>query len=141
MKAHWDVKQVALSVIDFLQIGIVANRLDALLRGDDLIVAGHYRYCTRLQPFCEVHGADRQVTAGGQLREDNGITVFGNVCRSAIPLHNGIEPIKLLAKFNASLARYILGHQGMNGAVRVSLGHDDGAHARLVRHRQTTPSR
>ncbi len=32
---------MALGVIDFLQIGIVANRLNALLKWNDLIVACH----------------------------------------------------------------------------------------------------
>jgi len=32
-----DVEQVALGVIDFLQIGVVTDRFDAFLQGDDLI--------------------------------------------------------------------------------------------------------
>jgi hypothetical protein len=35
-----DVEQVAFGVIDLLQVGIVSDRFDALLQGDDFIVAG-----------------------------------------------------------------------------------------------------
>jgi hypothetical protein len=38
-----DVEQVTFGVIDLLQIGVVAHRLDALLQGNYLIVAGHRR--------------------------------------------------------------------------------------------------
>ena len=60
-----DVEQVALGVIDLLQIGIVADRLDALLQGNDFVVAGHHDHGPKLQTFGEVHGADRDVPAGG----------------------------------------------------------------------------
>ena len=60
-----DVEQVALGVIDFLQIGVVADGLDALLQGNDLVVAGHYCHGAELKTFGEVHGADRDVAAGG----------------------------------------------------------------------------
>ena len=59
-----DVEQVALGVVDFLQIGVVADRLDALLQGDDLVVAGHHGHGAELQPLGQVHGADRDVAAG-----------------------------------------------------------------------------
>jgi hypothetical protein len=36
-----NVEQMALGIIDFLQIGIVADRLDALLQGNYFVVAGH----------------------------------------------------------------------------------------------------
>jgi hypothetical protein len=45
------------------EIGIVADRLDALLQGDDLVVAGHHGHGAELQPLGEVHGADRDVAA------------------------------------------------------------------------------
>jgi hypothetical protein len=35
-----DVEQVASGVIDLLQVGIVSGRFDALVQGDDFIVAG-----------------------------------------------------------------------------------------------------
>ncbi len=60
-----DVEQVALGVVDFLQIGVVADRFDALLQGNDFVVAGHHDHGAKLQPFGEVHGADRDVAAGG----------------------------------------------------------------------------
>jgi hypothetical protein len=59
-----DVEEVALGVIDLLQVGIVSDRFDALLQGDDLVVAGHYRHGAELQSLGQVHGADRDMTAG-----------------------------------------------------------------------------
>jgi hypothetical protein len=60
-----DVEQVTLGVIDFLQIGVVADRLDALLQGNYLVVTGHYGYGPELQAFREMHRADRGVAASG----------------------------------------------------------------------------
>ena len=60
-----DVEQMALGVIDLLQIGVVADRLDALLQRNDLIVAGHDHHGAKLQPLGQMHGADRDMTAGG----------------------------------------------------------------------------
>jgi hypothetical protein len=54
-----DVEQVAFGVIDFLQIGVVAYCLDALLQGNDLIVAGHHLHDAKLKTLGEVHGADQ----------------------------------------------------------------------------------
>jgi hypothetical protein len=53
-----DIKQVALSVVDFPQIGIVADRLDALLLGNYFIITGHHSHGPELKPLREVHGAD-----------------------------------------------------------------------------------
>ena len=36
-----DVEQVAFSVINFLQIGVVADRFDALLQGQHVVIAPH----------------------------------------------------------------------------------------------------
>ena len=60
-----DVQQVTLGVIDLLQIGVVAHSFDALLQGDDFIIAGHHDDGAELQPLGQMHGADRDVTAGG----------------------------------------------------------------------------
>src|SRR6266446_7331490 len=60
-----DVEQMALGVIDFLQVCVVPDRLDALLQGNDLVVAGHHHDGTELQALGEVHGTDRDVTANG----------------------------------------------------------------------------
>jgi hypothetical protein len=56
---------VTLGVVDFLQVGVVADRLDPLLQGNDLVVAGHHGDGAEFQPLCQVHGADRDMAAGG----------------------------------------------------------------------------
>ena len=38
-----DVKQMALTVVNLFEIGIIGDILDALWRGNDLVVARHYR--------------------------------------------------------------------------------------------------
>src|SRR3990170_574850 len=59
-----DVEQVALGVIDFLQVRVVADCFDSLLQGYDLVVAGHHDDRTELQSLSKVHGAYAGVTAG-----------------------------------------------------------------------------
>src|SRR5271166_1593892 len=59
-----DIEQVALGVVDLLQIRIVADRLDALLQGHDLVIAGHDGDSTEFQSLRQMHGADGDVTAG-----------------------------------------------------------------------------
>ena len=53
-----NAKQGALGVLHFLQIGVVADRLDELLQGNDLVIAGHHDHGAELQTFGKVHGAD-----------------------------------------------------------------------------------
>lgn len=53
-----DVEQMALGVIDLLQIRIVTDRLDTLLQGDYFVIAGHYNHGAELQTFGEMHSAD-----------------------------------------------------------------------------------
>jgi hypothetical protein len=60
-----DVKQVPLGIIDLLQIGVVAYRLDALLQRNNLVVTGHYDHSPELETFGKVHSANRDVAAGG----------------------------------------------------------------------------
>ena len=60
-----DVEQVALGVIDLLQIRVVTHGLDPLLQGNDLIVTGHHHHRSKFQSFGQMHGADRDVAAGG----------------------------------------------------------------------------
>jgi hypothetical protein len=59
------VEEVALGVVDFLEIGIIAYGFDAFLEGDDFIVAGHDGYGAEFQALGQVHGADGDVAAGG----------------------------------------------------------------------------
>ena len=59
------VKQVPLAVVDFFEIGIVRNILDALLGGDDLVIARHDRDGTKLQTLGEMHGFDRDLAGRG----------------------------------------------------------------------------
>jgi hypothetical protein len=54
---------VALGVIHFFQVGIVADGLDALLQ-ESLVVPGHYDHGAELKTFGKVHGANRDLTAG-----------------------------------------------------------------------------
>ena len=58
-----DVEQVPLGVVDLLQVGVVADGLDALLQRNDLVVAGHHDDGAELQPLGQVHRADRDVPA------------------------------------------------------------------------------
>jgi hypothetical protein len=60
-----NVEQVPLSVVDFLQIGVVANCLDAFLQRNYFVVAGHHDNGPKLKTLGEVHGADRDVPVGG----------------------------------------------------------------------------
>ena len=60
-----NVEQVPLGVVDLAQIGIVADRLDALLQGDHFVVAGHHHHSAELQALGEMHGPDRDMPAGG----------------------------------------------------------------------------
>jgi hypothetical protein len=59
-----NIEQVPLGVVDFLQIGVVADCLDALLQGNNFVIAGHHDHGPKLQTFREVHGADRNVPVG-----------------------------------------------------------------------------
>jgi hypothetical protein len=60
-----DVEQVALGVVDFLQIGVVADRRYALLLGDYFVVAGHHDHGPKLQTLGEAHGTYRDLPVGG----------------------------------------------------------------------------
>jgi len=46
-----NVKQVALRVVDLLEVRFVGDGLDALLKGDDLVVTCHHGDRAELQPF------------------------------------------------------------------------------------------
>jgi hypothetical protein len=56
-----DVQKVTFGVIDFLKVSVVSNRFDAILKWDNLVITGHNDNGAKLQPLCEVHGADRYV--------------------------------------------------------------------------------
>ena len=43
-----NVKQVALCVVDFLQIRLVCNGFDAFLQWNNFIISGHYCHSTKL---------------------------------------------------------------------------------------------
>jgi hypothetical protein len=55
------VKQVPFAVINIFEIGIVRDILDALLRGNDLVVARHDGDGTEFQPLREMHRSDRDL--------------------------------------------------------------------------------
>jgi len=63
-----DVKQVALCVVDFLQIRLVRDGFDAFLQRNNLIVARHDCHSTELQSLCDMHRAGSN---------------FSNFCRNA----------------------------------------------------------
>jgi hypothetical protein len=56
-----DIKQVPLAVVDFFEVGIIGNILDAPLRWDNLVIACHNRDDSEFQPLCEMHGSDRDL--------------------------------------------------------------------------------
>ena len=58
-----DVEEMALSVVDLAQVGVVANGLDPLLQRDDLVVARHDDNGAKLQTLRHMHCADRDVVA------------------------------------------------------------------------------
>jgi hypothetical protein len=60
-----NVEQMPLCLVDFLQIGVIADRLDARLQGNYFVVAGHHDHGPKLQTLGEVHGTDRDVPVGG----------------------------------------------------------------------------
>jgi hypothetical protein len=45
------IQQLAFSVVDLLQVGVVTNGLDSLLQGDYLVVASHDSHGAELQPL------------------------------------------------------------------------------------------
>ena len=43
-----DIYQLPLGIVDLLQVGVVADCLDTLLQGNDLVVAGHHGHGAEL---------------------------------------------------------------------------------------------
>jgi hypothetical protein len=60
-----DVEEVPFGVIDFLQVGVITDGLNALLQGNYFVIASHHDHRPKLQTFGEVHCADRDVPALG----------------------------------------------------------------------------
>ena len=60
------IKQVPLAVVDFFQVGILSDILDALLRRDHFVIARHDRDSTKFQTLRQMHSADRKL-AGRDL--------------------------------------------------------------------------
>ncbi len=58
-----DIEQMPLRVVDLLKVGVLADRLDPLLQGDDLVVAGHHDHRPELQSLGKVHGPYRDMPA------------------------------------------------------------------------------
>jgi hypothetical protein len=56
-----DVEEVPFGVIDFLQVGVITDGLNALLQGNYFVIAGHHDHGPKLQTFGEVHRANRDV--------------------------------------------------------------------------------
>lgn len=53
-----DVEQVALGVVNLVEFGFVGDGFDALLQGQNIVIAGHDGDGLVLKPFSKVHGAD-----------------------------------------------------------------------------------
>ena len=60
-----DIEQVAFGVVDFLEVCIIADRSNPLLKRQDFLVAGHHGHAAEFETFGEVHGADRDMAVGG----------------------------------------------------------------------------
>ena len=59
-----DVEEMPFGVIDVFQVRVIGDRLDPLLKWNDLIVAGHDSDGAKLQPLRQVHGAHRNAPSG-----------------------------------------------------------------------------
>ena len=46
-----------------IQIAIIRDRLDSFLQRNNLIITGHHDYGSEFEPFGQVHGTDRNVSA------------------------------------------------------------------------------
>jgi hypothetical protein len=57
------VKQVALGIVDLLEIRVIGHCFDSLLQRDYFIVAGHDSDGPEFEPFGKMHGTDRNVAA------------------------------------------------------------------------------
>jgi hypothetical protein len=53
------VEEMPLRFVDLFQIGVVRRRSQFVPARDYLVVTAHDRDGSELQPFCEVHRADR----------------------------------------------------------------------------------
>ena len=53
-----DVEQVALSVVDLFQVGLVSGGLDARSQRNHLVVTGHDGHGTELQTLGKVNGTE-----------------------------------------------------------------------------------
>src|SRR5690349_15659059 len=60
-----NVKKLPLGVVDLFEIGLVSDGFDALLRGYDLVVAGHHRDRTEFETFSQMHRANAEFTSDG----------------------------------------------------------------------------
>jgi hypothetical protein len=87
------VEQVPLGVVDFLQVGVITDRLNTLLQGNYFVITSHNDHRAKFQTFGEVHGADRYVAAGGfyvfiENLESNACFLYGSA-RDPIVLPTG----------------------------------------------------
>src|SRR4051794_23754063 len=89
-----DVEELPFRVVDFLQVGVVADGLDAFLRRNDFIVAGHHDHGAELEPFGEMHSAESQVATERfhmlvqDLERDSGCFRGGN---GAVAFYRGAD--------------------------------------------------
>ena len=67
------VEQVALRVVDLLEIGFVDNALDPGLKREDLVVATGDDYSPELEALGEVHGSDRDGSSGPAWSRTQGL--------------------------------------------------------------------
>ena len=53
-----DIEELAFGVVNFLQVRVVSNGFDPLLKRDHLVVAGHDHHGAEFEALRQVHGAD-----------------------------------------------------------------------------------
>ena len=81
---------MAFSVIDLLEIGVVAYTFDAFLQRDDFIVTGHDTDRAELKTFGEVHRANGDVaTHGRDVLVENSERSICRICSSRGPVELG----------------------------------------------------
>ena len=85
-----DVEQVALGIVNVLQVSLIGHTLYPFLKWNDLVIASHHRDCPEFQTLGQVHCADGQ---SSNRRHDvfieNIKTKRGCVCRGLGPVQRG----------------------------------------------------
>ena len=54
-----NVEKVSFRIVNLFEIGVICDRLDPLLKRNDLVITGHNSDSAKLKTFGKVHRADR----------------------------------------------------------------------------------